>query len=259
MSTPTILVDDSGPVGRITLNRPEVLNALSVEMAVGFLDACQRLTQAPHVRVIVISGAGRAFMAGGDIGAMRPDPVNVASQLITPMHAGLQLLADGRAPVIAALQGAVAGAGVSLALAADLAIASDDAKFNLAYASIGASCDLGASWSLPRLVGLRRALEIALLCENADATQAHGWGLVNKVVPRESLTQEVDALAQRLATGPTVALGQIRKLFRRSFSTPYAQQLDAERDAFLQCATTADFIEGADAFLQKRKPQFSGR
>lgn len=255
----TILVDDSGPVGRITLNRPEVLNALSVEMAVGFLDACKRLTQAPQVRVIVIQGEGRAFMAGGDIGAMRKDPVNVAGQLINPMHAGLQLLAEGRAPVIVGLQGAVAGAGVSLALAADLAIASADAKFNLAYASIGASCDLGASWSLPRVVGLRRALEIAMLCENASAEQAHTWGLVNKVVPRDTLNDEVNALAQRLASGPTVALGQIRKLFRRSFHTPFAQQLDAERDAFLQCATTDDFTEGSDAFLQKRKPQFNGR
>lgn len=255
----TILVDDSGPVGRLTLNRPKVLNALTVEMANGFLEACKRLTQAPHIRVIVLTGAGRAFMAGGDIAAMRPDPVNVAAQLIGPMHAGLQLLAEGRAPVIAGLQGAVAGAGVSLALAADLTLASEDAKFNLAYAGIGASCDLGASWSLPRLVGLRRALEMAMLCETAEAQQALAWGLVNRVVPRETLTQELDALAQRLANGPTVALGKIRKLFRQSENTPYAQQLDAERYAFLQCATTADFIEGADAFLEKRKPQFKGQ
>lgn len=255
----TILVDDSGPVGRITLNRPEVLNALNVEMAEAFHAACQRLTQAPQVRVIVLQGSGRAFMAGGDIAAMSTDPVNVAGQLISSMHAGLMLLANGTAPVIASLRGAVAGAGVSLALAADLAVAADDVRFNLAYANIGGSCDLGASWSLPRVVGLRRALEIAMLCPNVDANKALDWGMVNQVVTVDEHTAAVDAMAQRLANGPTLALGKIRKLFRRSEHTPFEPQLDAERDAFLQCATTADFAEGAQAFLNKRKPQFKGQ
>lgn len=255
----SLLVDGSGPVARITLNRPEVLNALNVEMAEAFHDACRRLTQSPAVRVIVINGAGRAFMAGGDVAAMREDPVNVAGQLIAHMHAGLRILADGQAPVIACLHGAVAGAGVSLAMAADLAVAADDTQFNLAYVSIGASCDLGASWSLPRVVGLRRALQIAMLCETVDAEQALEWGMVNKVVHGDALEAEVEKLAQRLAAGPTVALGNMRKLFRRSHHTPFELQLDAERDAFLQCAVSQDFKEGTDAFIQKRKPAFQGR
>jgi 2-(1,2-epoxy-1,2-dihydrophenyl)acetyl-CoA isomerase len=255
----TIRVDDSGPVGRITLHRPEVLNALNVEMADAFLAACQRLTAAPQVRVIVIEGAGRAFMAGGDIAAMSADPVNVAGRLIASMHAGLLLLAHGQAPVIASLQGAVAGAGVSLALAADLAVATEDVKFNLAYANVGGSCDLGASWSLPRVVGRRRALEIAMLCPTIDAQKALDWGLVNQVVVASELASAVDAMAQRLANGPTVALGKIRTLVRRSEHTPFETHLDAERDAFLQCALTADFAEGAQAFLNKRKPRFKGQ
>jgi 2-(1,2-epoxy-1,2-dihydrophenyl)acetyl-CoA isomerase len=258
MST-TILVEERDGVGRITLNRPAVLNALNVEMANAFLAACQRLTQAPGVRAIVLQGAGRGFMAGGDIGAMSSEPVNVAGQLIRAMHEGLQLLAHGPAPVIASLHGAVAGAGVSLAMAADLAIAAEDTQFNLAYSGIGGSCDLGASWSLPRVVGLRRALEIALLNPTIGAHKACDWGMVNEVVATDAREAAVDALAQRLANGPTVALGKIRKLFRCSEHTTFEQQLDAERDAFLQCATTADFAEGAAAFLAKRKPQFKGR
>ncbi|HRO57673.1 MAG TPA: enoyl-CoA hydratase-related protein [Burkholderiaceae bacterium] len=258
MST-TILVDDSDAIGRITLNRPEVLNALDVEMANAFLAACRRLVQAPQVRVIVVQGSGRAFMAGGDIAAMRADPENVADQLISAMHAGLQLLANGPAPVIASLQGAVAGAGVSLALAADFAVAAEDVRFNLAYANIGASCDLGASWSLPRVVGLRRALEIAMLCPTIDARQAADWGMVNEVVPAGALATTVDSLAQRLASGPTIALGEIRKLLRNSQHTPFEQQLDAERAAFLHCAATADFAEGTQAFVDKRKARFAGR
>lgn len=255
----TVLVEDSGPVGRIVLNRPEVLNALNVEMAEAFHAACRRLVQAPAVRVIVVQGAGRAFMAGGDIAALSGDAVKVAGQLIAAMHAGLLALARGPAPVIASLQGPVAGAGVSLALAADLAIAADTTQFNMAYARIGASCDLGASWSLPRVVGLRRALEIALLCDNVGAQQACDWGMVNRVVPADQLQSQTDALAERLATGPTVALGQIRTLFRRAEHTPFDEQLDAERDAFLHCAATDDFAEGAQAFLAKRKPRFDGR
>jgi 2-(1,2-epoxy-1,2-dihydrophenyl)acetyl-CoA isomerase len=172
------------------------------------------------------------------------------------MHEAIVLLAEMRAPVIASLNGAVAGAGLSLALACDFAIAADNAKFTLAYVNIGASCDLSGSWSLPRLVGLRKALEIALLGDRFDAAEALRLGLVNRVVPEAELESTALALAQRLASGPAQSIAQMKRLMRISFEHDLRGQLDAERAAFLRCAATQDFSEGLDAFLAKRAPKF---
>nr|WP_316640466.1 enoyl-CoA hydratase-related protein [uncultured Roseateles sp.] len=254
-----LLVTRDGALVRLTLNRPEALNALDVDTAVALLSACQALQGDVSVRAVLLCGAGRAFAAGGDLAQLRVDPVGVASALITPLHESLTLLANLDAPVIAALHGAVAGAGLSLAAAADLAIAAEGTKFNLAYVNVGTSCDLGSTWSLPRLVGLRRALEIALLGDTFDAAQALQIGLVNRVVAKDQLMVEAEALAQRLAKGPTLALGRIKRLMRTSFERTFAEQLDAEREAFLASATTADFGEGLAAFFDKRPPSFGGQ
>jgi 2-(1,2-epoxy-1,2-dihydrophenyl)acetyl-CoA isomerase len=243
----------------LRFNRPKVLNALNTEAADAFLKVCQQLSVSPEVRAIVIRGAGRAFMAGGDLVSMRDDPIRSARSLIEPMHAGLQLLAHGRAPVIAALHGMVAGAGVSIALNADLVVAAEETKFNLAYANVGASCDLGASWALPRIVGLRRALQIALLSDPFDVEQAQEWGIVNWIVPEQSLETEALAIAGRLAAGPSIAIGNIKRLMRASFDNALPQQLDCEREAFLACAATSDFKEGVSAFLERRRAIFSAR
>lgn len=255
----TLQVSRDGALVRLTLNRPEALNALDVDMANALLAACRDLHADAGVRAVLIEGAGRAFAAGGDLAAMRADPVPVAGALIGTLHEALRLLAALDAPVVAALHGAVAGAGLSLAAAADLAIAAEGTKFNLAYVNIGTSCDLGATWSLPRLVGLRRALEIALLGDSFDAAQALHLGLVNRVVPRERLAGEAEALARRLANGPTQALGRMKRLMRTSFERDFAGQLDAERAAFLECAATPDFAEGLDAFFARRAPRFEGK
>jgi 2-(1,2-epoxy-1,2-dihydrophenyl)acetyl-CoA isomerase len=247
-----------GNIACLQFNRPQVLNALDVEAADAFLKACEELSVSPEVRAIVVTGAGRAFMAGGDLASMRDDPVRSARSLIEPMHAGLQLLALGRAPVIAALHGVVAGAGLSIALNADLVMAAEGTKFNLAYANVGASCDLGASWGLPRIVGFRRALQIALLSDPFDVEQALAWGIVNWIVLEQSLESEAMAVAGRLAAGPTIAIGNIKKLMRASFDNALPQQLDSERDAFLACAATSDFKEGVSAFLERRPAAFSG-
>ncbi len=249
---------DAG-VLHLRLNRPQALNALDVATAEALLAVARQLPERPEVRAVLLSGEGRAFAAGGDLAAMRADPVSGARALIEPLHAALRILTAIDAPVIAALHGAVAGAGLSLAAAADLAIAAEGTKFNLAYVNIGTSCDLGATWSLPRLLGLRRALEIAMLSESFDAAQAHDIGLVNRVVPAERLQEEAGALARRLANGPTQALGRIKRLMRASFEQPFGAQLDAERDAFLECAVTPDFAEGLEAFFGKRAPVFNGR
>lgn len=240
------------------LDRPEALNALDAGLAQALLAACRDAAGDPSVRAVLISGAGRAFAAGGDLAELKAAPVIAADRLITPLHAALRLLAQIDAPVVVALHGAVAGAGLSLAAAADLAVAAEGTRFNLAYASIAASCDLGASWSLPRLVGLRRALEIALLCEPFDARRALEIGLVNRVVAPEALMAEAEALAQRLAQGPTRAYGQIRRLMRTGFARSFHDQLDAEQAAFGACAATADFSEGLAAFFERRPARFGG-
>jgi 2-(1,2-epoxy-1,2-dihydrophenyl)acetyl-CoA isomerase len=179
--------------------------------------------------------------------------------LIQSVHATLERLAAAPQIVVASLQGAVAGAGVSLALNADLALAADDASLNLAYARIGTSPDCGASWALPRLVGVRRALAIALLSETIGAAEALQLGLVNRVVPAASLEAESAALAARLAAGPAIAQGHIKRLMRDSFDHGFAAQLAREAAAFLACSATDDFAAGVAAFFAKRKPEFRGR
>jgi 2-(1,2-epoxy-1,2-dihydrophenyl)acetyl-CoA isomerase len=257
-STFPLICERDGAVARIRFNRPDVLNAGDSSMALAFRDACRTVTEDPAVRVVVVSGEGRAFMAGGDIAQFREDAQSVPETLIDPMHEGLMCLSRSPAIVIASVHGAVAGAGMSLALSCDLAIAAEGTRFNFAYAKLGTSCDLGGSWHLPRLVGLRRALEIALLCDTIDAAQALQLGLVNRVVPAAALAQETDKLAQRLASGAPVAQGVIKRLMRDSFSRDLAGQLQAERDGFAACIATQDFSEGVEAFLAKRPALYKG-
>jgi 2-(1,2-epoxy-1,2-dihydrophenyl)acetyl-CoA isomerase len=254
-----VLSRRDGAVAHIRFNRPEVLNAADSALASAFAEACREATGDPSVRVIVIGGEGRAFMAGGDIAQFLEAPASVPRTLIDPLHEAVATLAGSPAIVIASLHGAVAGAGMSLALGCDLAVAAEGTRFNLAYAKLGASCDLGGSWHLPRLVGLRRALEIALLCEPIDAVQALQWGLVNRVVPAVSLEAETNALAARLASGAPLAQGRIKQLMRASSSRGLAEQLGDERAAFAECIASADFSEGVAAFLARRPPSFQGR
>lgn len=254
-----LLVSRDGGVVSFRFNRPSVLNALDLPLAAAFRDAACALAGDPSVRVVVLSGAGRGFMAGGDISVMIEDPVTNAGALIDAMHEGLRALAGLEAPVLASLHGVVAGGGLGVALAADLAIAAEGTRFNLAYANIGTSCDCSSSWSLPRVVGLRKALEIALLSDTFDAAEALRLGLVNKVVPADALEAETAAWATRLAAGPPRAFGQLKRLMRESSGRSLDTQLDAERAAFLKCASTRDFAEGTSAFLGKRPPRYEGR
>lgn len=256
-----VLLKIDGPVARIVFNRPKVLNALDVAAANGFLEACRSVAADKTNRVVVISGEGRAFMAGGDISAFAGSVDEVSARvrtIIDPVHEGLEILAALRSPVIASIHGPVAGAGMSIALATDLAISADDAVFTLAYSRLGTNNDGSSSWSLPRIVGLRKAMEIALLSDTYDAAEALRLGLVNRLVPAADLAAETDKLAQRLAQGPTFAYGQIKKLLRRSFDNILHDQLEAEAEAFIECIKTADFAEGVSAFLAKRPAKFNG-
>ncbi len=248
-----------GAVARIRFNRPKSLNAIDAAMALAFRAACRAIHDDPEVRVVVLDGEGRAFMAGGDIAQFRDDPGSIGVKIIDPMHEGLMLLLHGPAPVVASVHGPVAGAGMSIALACDLVIAADDARFKFAYVDLGAGCDLGASWTLPRLVGLRRALEIALLSEPIDATEALRLGLVNRVVPAAARAEETERLAARLAAGPSLAQGLLKRLMRESFGRDLRGQLEAEARGFVACTATSDFREAVSAFLEKRRPNFQGR
>lgn len=245
-------------IARLHFDRPQSMNALDMPTAKAFLAACQALAADDSVRVVVLSGEGRGFGAGGDLTALRELGPDGTAELIDHMNQGLRLLAAMDAPVLASLHGLVAGGSLSLAIACDLALAAEGTRFNMAYANVGACCDVGGSWALPRIVGLRRALELALLSETFDAAEALRLGLVNRVVPADRLEEETQTLARRLAQGPTFALGRIKRQMRASFDNDLDTQLDLERESFRACARTDDFREALDAFQAKRKPVFRG-
>lgn len=256
-----VLLRNDGAVAHIRFNRPHVLNALNAECAYALLAACKSVAADEKNRVVVLSGEGRAFMAGGDIGSFSKgmgESSEFFHKLIGVFHESMEILAGLPRPVLASLNGAVAGAGLSVAMIADLAIAADDAKFTLAYSRLGTSPDGSSSWSLPRIVGLRKAMEIAMLSDVFDAQEAYRLGIVNKVVPAASLADETDKFAKRLAEGPTFAYGNIKKLLRQSHLNSLHDQLAKEGDAFVACSRTKDFAEGVAAFVAKRPPSFNG-
>ena len=257
--TAPLLLERNGAIATLRFNRPDALNAIDVPMANAFLAAVQTIAADPSVRAVVLCGNGRGFMAGGDLTTLRADPVQGAIDILTPLNAALQLLAQMNAPVIAQVHGVAAGAGLSLLLMADYVIAAEGTRLNLAYINLGTSCDVGASWALPRTVGLRKALEIALLGEAFTADDALRLGLINRIVPAAELDSATTTLAQRLAAGPTVAYGAMKRLMRASMDRTLPEQLAAEKDAFVHCAGTEDFRAGVEAFHQRQSAQFVGR
>ena len=262
MKTPDykpLLLNREGGIVTFTFNRPAAMNALDIATGKAFLAACQSVQNDPEVRVVVLRGEGRAFGAGGDLTAFAQDPQAAAHELIGYLHEAVLLLVGLNAPVIASLHGVVAGGSLSLSMACDLAIAAEGTRFNLAYANVAANCDVSGSWNLPRLVGLRQAMQIALLSDTFDAAEALRLGLVNRVVPAEKLQEETLALAQRLAAGPTLAYGRMKRLLRQSLETDLPTQLDAERENFKASTQTLDFKEALAAFFAKRRPVFQGQ
>ncbi len=247
-----------GAIAFVEIRRPERHNALNVETAEALLERCLEISRDDGVRAVVVSGQGASFGVGGDLGELQKGGAATASRIIEPLHQAVALLAEMDAPVIAKLRGIVAGGSMSLALGCDLAIASDGTRFNFAYTNIGTTADVGGSWHLPRLVGLRRAMQIALLNDPIDAHQALALGLVNKVVPDEDLDADVAALANTLASGPTKAFGRMKRLLRQSGTNGLRDHLDVELETFVDSAGTSDFVEAIDARLGKRAPRFVG-
>lgn len=258
----TILYEHSDAVAVITLNRPERMNAFTGEMHRELRVALDAALEA-GARAILFTGAGRGFCAGQDLTERgRPDPDNRPDARVflheryNPL---IKYLRELRVPIIAAVNGVAAGAGMGLALAADIVLAARSASFFQAFVKIGLVPDAGSSYILPRLIGLSRARAMAMLGETITAEQAEAWGMIWKCVDDGALMDEARALAARMATMPTAALGLIKQEFNASLHNDLAAQLDLERDLQYQAGHTDDYIEGVTAFLDKRKPVFKGK
>jgi 2-(1,2-epoxy-1,2-dihydrophenyl)acetyl-CoA isomerase len=259
----TVLVERADRVATVTLNRPEALNALDFAMMDALVANIASLADDDSLRVIVLCGAGAHFMAGGDVRAFAQHVDEAPStrrahfqHLIQRLHAAIELLHRMPHPVIARVQGAVAGFGLSLMCACDLVVAAEDAYFMSAYRQLALTPDGGLTFSLPRIVGLRKAMEILLLSERLGAAEALRLGLVNKIVPLGELDATVAAWAQAVASGPVQALRNAKRLARQSLDRTLSEQLQAEATSFAQCAATPEFVEGVRAFIAKRKPRF---
>ncbi len=260
MNAVVLLSVDLG-VATISLNRPQVLNAMDGEMMQQLRPIAESVQTDPAIRAVVLRGEGPAFMAGGDVSVFHSHLPELPELIVhwgREMHFAFLALRRMGKPVVASVHGAVAGAGFSLMCAADLAIAAADTKFTLAYANIGASPDGGSTHFLPRLVGYKKAMELALLPDRFDAQTAKGLGLVNWVVAGEKLVEETTRIARRLADGPTGAYAEAKRLINQSFATTIETQMEEELQAFSRCARSADFKEGLSAFIEKRKPEFKG-
>lgn len=254
-----ILSERRGDVLVLTLNRPDRLNAAPPAMFVKLREAMHDLDGA---RAVLIAAAGRAFcsgadVAGGALGAENPGEATFEA-LTNGYNPTLAAIAELRVPVVSAVRGPAAGIGCSLALAADFCVASETAYFLQAFVNIALVPDGGATWMLPRLIGRARAAEMMMLGERVPAVKALDWGMIHRVVADGSLDEEAFALAERLARGPTVALGMMRRGMHRALESDYADAMSAEAEAQRTARGSADSAEGGRAFLDKRAPSFTG-
>ena len=263
MSEPLVLVAREGAVATLTLNRPKALNALNHELTLALRDAVFAAEHDRAVRCLVLRG-GEHFMAGGDLKWFHQQLAGAQAAQLRPqfetfvheVHGVIVSLRRMPKPVLASVRGAAAGFGLSLMMACDLALAADNAYFTLAYTAIGTSPDGGSTFALPRIVGSKKAMEIAMLGERFDAATAERLGLVNRVVPAAALEAETAKFAARLAAGPTTVYGRTKALLHASLQNSLESQLQREAEAFAQSASEPAFAESVRAFIEKRKPQW---
>jgi 2-(1,2-epoxy-1,2-dihydrophenyl)acetyl-CoA isomerase len=260
---PAVQYSVSEGVAVVRLNRPQVRNAINTEVAELTLDAAQRIAGDPSVRAVVIAGNGPALTVGGDISYfLESEPEELGelfARMTAPFHEAFRILSRIDAPIITAAHGSVAGGGLGYVYAADIVLAAEGTKFVTAFADLGLSGDGGGTWQLPRLIGVRRAIRMYLENTPLDAADAAEWGLISEVVPAEELEDRAMALAHKLAAGPTVAFGRMRRMMHDSWTTSYAAQLLEETIATAATGSTADAADAILAFTQKRRPHFEGR
>ena len=258
----TVLVETHGDWMQITLNRPDKLNCLNRSMHLALRAALQQAHD-QAARAVLITGAGRGFCAGQDLGDRRPGtsdwPPDLQQTLNDYFNPNIKLITSLPAPVICAVNGVAAGAGMSIALACDMALAADSASFIQSFSKIGLVPDAGSSWILPRRVGMARAMGLALTATPLSAADAEAWGLIWKRYEDDALLQAARAMAEQLASGPTAAFASTKMLMQRAATADIETQLDHEARAQKLCATSTDYTEGVQAFLDKRAPRFTGQ
>ncbi len=262
-----IRLERDGGVAKLTLTRPEAANALDMPMAQALMRAAIELDEDERVRAVLLTGEGKIFCAGGDLGAMdeagraNADGGGTAAylkELTTYLHAAISRFARMRVPVVTAVNGTAAGAGFSMMCATDMAIAVETAKFTMAYTGAGLSPDGSSSYFLPRIIGQRRTFELMLTNRVLNSAEALEWGLVNQVVPAEELMSTAEDLVQHLASGPTNAYGIVKRLLVNSTYDSLESQMEHEARGIAASSKTADGQEGIAAFLAKRRPVFTG-
>jgi 2-(1,2-epoxy-1,2-dihydrophenyl)acetyl-CoA isomerase len=263
MSSESIQLEMRGQVCVLTLNRPDRLTALTVDVANDFKNAVRDALER-GARAIVLTGSGRAFSAGGDLREMQEIATKEGrleaffDEPLRILNEAILLIRQTPVPFIAAVNGVASGGGCNLALACDLVVAAESAKFNQAFIKIGLVPDCGGTFILPRLVGQKRAAELMFTGDMVTAQQAAQMGMINATVPDAELMDHVMSLAERLAQSPTAAIAQIKRLLDASAVNDYGSQLDREREAQIEAGKTKDFVEGVSAFLEKRPARFVG-
>lgn len=250
-------------VAHVVLDRPDVRNAIDLRLAQDWLQVARAIAGDPGIRAVLIRGNGPALTVGGDLAYMAEhgadDLPGLLRRMTTPFHEGFRVLSDVGVPVVTAAHGATAGGGLGFVYAADIVIAADDARFVTAFAALGLSGDGGGTWHLPRRIGPARAARVMLENQPLTAEAALELGLVSEVVPAADLVSRAEAVAVRLATGPTVAFGQMRRLLSQSSTSSLSAQLFAETEALAMCAETDDARSAITAFLAGERPRFEGR
>lgn len=258
----TILITKHKNWAELTLNRPDRLNSFNDEMHLALRKSIESLRD-EGVRALLITGAGRGFCAGQDLGDRDPakmdGPPDLGATIADFYNPLVRLIRSLEFPVICAVNGVAAGAGANIALACDIVIASDQAKFIQSFANVGLVPDAGGSWSLPQLLGEARAKALALTGEPLMAADAAAWGLIWKALAHDQFLEEARRLAEKLGNGPTIGLGKTKHLIQGASGRSLDEQLDAEAGEQKLCGESPDYAEGVSAFLQKRRPQFTGK
>jgi 2-(1,2-epoxy-1,2-dihydrophenyl)acetyl-CoA isomerase len=254
-----IVLESSGPIARITLNRPDAANAMNDTLLRELADAAKRCDRGA-ARVVVLTGAGRFFSAGGDLMAMvssSSTPGDYVKAMADDLHRAISTFARMDAVLITAVNGVAAGAGFSLAVTGDLVLAAESASFTMAYTTVGLSPDGSSSFYLPRLIGVRKTQELMLTNRTLSAAEALAWGLVTELAGSAELAARTDALAEKIASGARQSASAVKKLVLMSFKAGLEEQMELEGRLIAECADSPDGNEGINAFLEKRRPQFA--